>query len=75
MNGKFIEKYGNAWAELDNDMKMMAIMSEIYDLRESVEPFKKTCKVVERHSIYWGVAIFVIIALAGATITKLIGLF
>lgn len=36
MNGKFAEKYGASWAELNSDMKMMAIMSEIFDLRENV---------------------------------------
>ena len=75
MNGKFIEKYGEAWGEMNDDMKMMSIMSEIYDLKEAVEPMKKTCRVVEKHSTYWGISITFLILMAGACISKLVGLF
>ena len=75
MNGRFIEKYGEAWGKMDNDMKLMVIMSELYDLRESVEPFSKTCRTVDRHSWYWKVAIFILIVIVGTVIPKLIGLF
>lgn len=53
MNGKFVEKYGEAWKEMDHDMKLMVIMSEIFDLRERIEPVSKYCKMVDNHSTYW----------------------
>ncbi len=75
MNGKFVEKYGAAWKDMDMDMKMMAIMSEIYDLREAIDPVRGICKVVDRHTLYWRVTIFFAVAVLGAVITKLIGVF
>ena len=60
MNGKFVEKYGNTWAELNPDMKMMAIMSEIFDLREDISPMKDACKTVDKHKTYFkAVGLFV----------------
>ena len=41
MNGKFIEKYGEAWTNLDNDTRQMVLMSEIFDLREDVAENRK----------------------------------
>jgi len=64
LNGKFIEKYGQRWAEMDDGEKQMALMSEMFDLRESVEPISEICKTVEKHRTYFkwiGVAIVSIV--------------
>jgi hypothetical protein len=53
LNGKFIEKYGKAWLAMDDGERQMSLMSEMFDLREEVAPLVKTCKVVDRHSIYF----------------------
>jgi hypothetical protein len=53
LNGKFIEKYGLTWKDMDNDARWQTMMSEIFDLRESVDPVKIVCKVVDRHSLYF----------------------
>ena len=53
LNGKFIEKYGLTWKDMDNDARWQAMMSELFDLRESVDPVKSVCKVVDRHSLYF----------------------
>jgi len=60
LNGRFIEKYGQRWAEMDDGQKQMALMSEIFDLREAIEPISEICKTVEKHKTYFkwiGVAI------------------
>ncbi len=41
MNGKFIEKYGSTWGDLKPDMQLMAIMSEIFEIRESHDAVRK----------------------------------
>jgi hypothetical protein len=41
MNGKFIEKYGSTWKEMSEDMKSMAIMSELFDLDSKLVPLMK----------------------------------
>ncbi len=63
LNGKFQEKYGLAWKDMDMDARMQAIMSEIFDLRETVSPLDKTCRDVERHKIYFGILGIVITAI------------
>lgn len=66
MNGKFEQKYGLTWKDMDTDSRMMAIMSELFDLRESIEPLSGSCKTVDRHSLYWRVFIWAVgISLAG----------
>jgi hypothetical protein len=55
LNGKFVEKYGLAWKEMDDDARWQTMMSELFDLRESVDPVKTMCKTVDRHSIYFTV--------------------
>ena len=62
LNGKFIEKYGKSWMEMDNESRWMAVMSEIFDIREAVEPVKKTCKIVDRHSFYF-TALWIVLTL------------
>ena len=71
LNGKFVEKYGLSWKDMDNDARLMAIMSEIFDLSESVEPVPSMCKIVEKHETWWKIAGVIITAFAVA----LIGLF
>ncbi len=53
LNGKFIEKYGKAWLTMDDGEKWMAVMSEVFDLREKMEPVAGTCEVVKRHTTYF----------------------
>jgi len=53
LNGRFIEKYGQRWAEMDDGEKQMALMSEIFDLREAIEPVSDMCKTVEKHRTYF----------------------
>jgi hypothetical protein len=48
LNGKFIEKYGKAWLSMDDGERQMAIMSEIFDLRESADCLPKVKKDVDR---------------------------
>lgn len=36
MNGKFVEKYGLAWKDMDMDAKLQALMSEQFDTRETL---------------------------------------
>jgi len=60
MNGKFEQKYGLAWKDMDHDARMLAIMSEIFDLREDMQPLRDLCKRVDRHEIYWKICVFVI---------------
>ena len=72
MNGKFIEKYGQAWAELNDDMKMMSIMSEIFDLREEMREFKDTCETVRKHVLYWRIALFVVTPIMLAIVTWMV---
>ena len=60
LNGNFINKYGKSWDDMDEGQKQMALMSELFDLRESVEPVKDLCDKVSQHSTYlkWiGVAV------------------
>ena len=81
MNGKFQEKYGSAWKDMDSDTRQMILMSEIFDLREQeaqdkqelkdqivsnrlavMDAFKvysAACKVVEKHQVYWTLALWV----------------
>ena len=73
MNGKFVEKYGATWADLDNDNKMMVICSEIFDLREEMREFKDTCEIVKKHVLYWKIALFIVSPIWLATIAVLIG--
>jgi len=64
LNGKFIEKYGKQWATMDDGEKQMAVMSEIFDLRESVEPVAAICKTIEKHKTYFrwiGIALVAIL--------------
>lgn len=63
LNGKFQEKYGLTWKDMDNDARMQSIMSELFDLREAVDPFDKTCKKVEKHDIYFRIFGIVMMAI------------
>ena len=78
LNGKFIEKYGKAWLKMDDGERQMAFMSEIFDLREAVEPLSKVCKVVDRHSFYftalWIVLTLILIPTFLMAIRSLLGL-
>ncbi len=69
LNGKFQEKYGLAWKDMDMDARMQAIMSELFDLRDAVDPVGDTCKKVARHEIYFK-AIGIV---SGVVVTGLIG--
>ena len=72
LNGKFQEKYGLAWKDMDMDARMQAVMSEIFDLREAVDPVSATCKKVDRHETYfkalWWIVGVVSVALTGVLI-------
>lgn len=63
LNGKFQEKYGLAWKDMDNDARMQSIMSELFDLRDAIGPFDKTCKEVEKHKVYFGILGIVVVAI------------
>lgn len=52
LNGNFINKYGKSWRDMDDGERSMAIMNEIFDLRESTEPVKDLCEKVSRHDTY-----------------------
>ena len=71
LNGKFESKYGLAWKDMDHDSRLMAIMSELFDLRDTVQPMSEMCKIVEKHKTYWTIAIF----FASAISLSLVGLF
>ncbi len=75
MNGKFIEKYGAAWKDMDSDMKLMAIMSEIYDLREHIKDVPIYCKLVDVHSTYFKIIAPVGLIIIGALITVIVNAF
>lgn len=62
LNGKFVEKYGLNWKDMDNDARWQAMMSELFDLREGIEPVKSICKVVDRHTIYF-TALWIVLTL------------
>lgn len=63
LNGKFEQKYGLSWKDMDNDARMQSIMSELFDLRDVVEPFSKTYKEVEKHKTYFRILGFVMVAI------------
>jgi len=69
MNGEFIEKYGKAWAQMTDDMKMMSIMSEIYYLRENMMPFRDMCDIVKRHQTYFKAIWFIVSIVSIAVIS------
>lgn len=71
MNGKFEQKYGMSWKDMDTDSRMQAIMSEIFDLRIDLEPVKDACKKVTRHEVYWKITGIIV----GGFTLALIGLF
>jgi len=79
MNGKFTEKYGQSWGEMNNDTKMMVIVSEIFDLREDFTPLKNTietyCKLVDKNK--WELTLIKYIggAVSVAIIAALVTLF
>ena len=77
MNGKFVEKYGQTWSQMDQDEKMMAIMSEIFDLNEKIEIVPKNRRCIERHDIYFkfigAFLVLVVIPLGVATIKYVCG--
>lgn len=75
MNGKFMEKYGEAWGEMNQDMKMMAIMSEIYDLRESIGPIKPFCEKVRKHDFQLTIIKWIGGIIVSGIILSLIALF
>jgi hypothetical protein len=53
LNGKFTEKYGKSWENMDRDARDQALMSELFDLRDDVSPMKTVCKTVDRHTVYF----------------------
>jgi len=72
MNGKFVEKYGQAWSQMEQDEKMMAIMSEIFDLNEHVKGYSATYKKVDKHDVYFkfigAILVLVVIPLSIAAV-------
>jgi len=82
LNGRFIEKYGQSWSQMDDREKQMALMSEIFDLREDMEPVKShlssVCKTVENHKTYfrgiWVAISLIAIPVIGAIIKFIMGI-
>ncbi len=62
LNGKFIAKYGMSFKDMDIDARWQALMSELFDLREDIEPVKDVCNTVDRHKLYFK-ALWVVLAL------------
>jgi len=77
MNGKFVEKYGQSWSQMGQDEKMMAIMSEIFDLNEHVENYSATRTKVDKHDLYFkfigSVLVLVVIPLSIAAVKYMFG--
>lgn len=71
LNGKFTEKYGKSWQSMDEGERQMALMSELFDLRESVEPVKGLCESVDKHRTYFK-GIWIMIASIGIPVLLMI---
>jgi hypothetical protein len=79
MNGKFVEKYGTAWKEMNTDMKLMAIMSELFDFNEEIKPivreWPETCKQVAKNKYDLSIAKWAGGVVVSAIIVALIAFF
>jgi len=75
MNGKFIEKYGTTWGEMNQDTKMMVLVSEIFDLREEIDPLRSFCDKVKKHEFHLNIIKYVGSVIASGLILGMIAIF
>jgi hypothetical protein len=61
LNGKFLAKYGKTWLTMDDGEKWMAVMSEIFDLREQTECLPKVTKTVD-HLKWTGIGLGIVLS-------------